>query len=735
MKKFIIPLIVILAGFFSSCSYEKKISIDCSSDWKIKEGSLINGWELTNFDDSQWNDCESLINTIHFSNDSQYIFVRKTIEIPQELRNGRVWLEIDRVTAAMEVYANGTYIGTVGRMKPDICIRTGRMSEILIPQNCITDNHTCIGLKIQGTAGNLKFVGVALDNEAQAYFTTHIHNIFSEKIFIFITIICLFIMAYSIFLFLGNTKDLTYLFFSLTLLFISFYFYDLGAENIFIPYTLHRVLARACLPVSLSFISLFLNSFFRGRKLKLMLIGAIIFDLFTFGIYLSSINSNDMQDLLFMIYLIPLVLVIIYGFAISIEAFRKKQEHALYMLIGLTVASLLSLYDVFYMVIGKIPFMWLQGIAFFIINLSIFLTLSIHSSKDQKKIVTLAEETAVQRDRLSEIFNTAKQMVKETTQIANELERSVEDVSEATFQSREKVAVINNALKEQTRIREETASAVKALTEFLCRMKDEFDISSASIEKSAQGTKQVMDGIETVSEGLSNAAKFTSSLSSITNMGNQDMKKLFELMKSIQNSSNEILSVVTTLDDFAQQTDLLSMNASIEAAHSGEAGKGFAVIAHEIKSLAAKSASWSAKIGEIITSVIHSIDGGVELTDKVNSTLDKIKSGATESAEKVSIAAEGMEEQREAGKAVSKESENLSVSAMRMKNEVSNQSSFASQVMGNMEELFRASAAVNEASSNISSHTEILSETVESLEALAQRTQDAAKKLEELMTQ
>ena len=379
--------------------------------------------------------------------------------------------------------------------------------------------------------------------------------------------------------------------------------------------------------------------------------------------------------------------------------------------------------------------MWPQGIAFFILNLSIFLTLSIHSSNDQKKVVILAKKTATQHSRLTEIFDTAKQMAKETTQIANELERSVEGVTEAALQSRQKVEVINEALKEQTRIREETATAVKALTDFLCRMKNEFDISSASIEKSAQGTKQVMDGIETVGEGISNAAEFTNSLSSMTNIGNQDMKKLFELMKSIQNSSNEILSVVTTLDDFAQQTDLLSMNASIEAAHSGEAGKGFAVIAHEIKSLAAKSASWSAKIGEIITSVIHAIDGGVTLTDKVNSTLDKIKNEAKESAEKVSVAAEGMKEQRRAGKAVSEESEALSMSAIRMKNEVANQSSFASQVMGNMEELFRASEAVNEASSNISTHTETLTHTVQSLEALAQRIQDSAKKLEELMTQ
>ena len=310
-----------------------------------------------------------------------------------------------------------------------------------------------------------------------------------------------------------------------------------------------------------------------------------------------------------------------------------------------------------------------------------------------------------------------------------------QSVSMATKQSQDKVSVINSAIVEQNRIREETADAVKELTEFLGRMNDEFAISSASIEKTALSTRQVMDGIETVGQGITTAAGFSNSLSSLTNDGTHDMKKLDELMKDIQKSSNEILSVVTTLDDFAQQTDLLSMNASIEAAHSGEAGKGFSVIAHEIKNLAAQSSSWSAKIGEIIMTVIQTIGEGVKLTDKVNSTLDMIKNGASQSAKEVSRAAHGMEEQRVAGKAVTEESIALSDSAVRMKNEVSSQSSFATQVMGNMHELSKASELVTRASSDIYTDSQVLAQTVESLKSLAQRSQEASKKLLKLMEQ
>jgi methyl-accepting chemotaxis protein len=133
--------------------------------------------------------------------------------------------------------------------------------------------------------------------------------------------------------------------------------------------------------------------------------------------------------------------------------------------------------------------------------------------------------------------------------------------------------------------------------------------------------------------------------------------------------------------------------------------------------------------------VIQTIGEGVKLTDKVNSTLDMIKNGASQSAKEVSLAAQGMEEQRDAGKAVTEESIALSESAVRMKNEVSSQSSFATQVMGNMQELSNASELVTRASSDIYTDSQILAQTVESLKSLAQRSQVAAKKLLELMEQ
>ena len=718
----------------SSCEFDDRKAWDISSNWKIRDGDSLS-WADPGLDDSDWKDCPSMLDTISFKDSSNRMWARKTVKIPDSIKDEPVWLGISKISAAAEVYANGIYIGTVGTIRDHLDIRTERFVEFLIPSNCIIDGHVSLALRIAGNAGIFNTIGISLDNESQASFQLDVHNVFSEKLFNILTFICLFIMFYSLFLFVGNKKDLTYLFFSLCLFFISLYFNDLGAEHISVNYAVNRIFSRACLPISLSFMAMFLNTFFKAKHLKRLVIGGIIFDTVILILYFIAIKDGALQNLLFKLFLLPIIGVIVYGFILSSRGIKKKWLDATIVFIGFVLGSLLSFYDIVYMLMGKVPFIWLQGLGFFVLNLAIFITLSIRSAHDKKQVVLLAAESEAQRDKLSEIFTAAKQMANETSKISDELEQSVEAVSMATKQSQDKVSVINNAVMEQNRIREETADAVKALTEFLGRMNNEFAISTASIEKTALSTRQVMDGIETVGLGINTAAGFSNSLSSLTNDGTQDMKKLDELMKDIQKSSNEILSVVTTLDDFAQQTALLSMNASIEAAHSGEAGKGFSVIAHEIKNLAAQSSSWSAKIAEIIMTVIQTIGEGVKLTDKVNSTLDMIKNGASQSAKEVSLAAQGMEEQRDAGKAVTEESIALSESAVRMKNEVSSQSSFATQVMGNMHELSKASELVTRASSDIFTDSQVLAQTVDSLKSLSQRSQVAAKKLLQLMEQ
>ena len=365
-------------------------------------------------------------------------------------------------------------------------------------------------------------------------------------------------------------------------------------------------------------------------------------------------------------------------------------------------------------------------------------TCSVHivfqrSNVANRQVKVLAKTSGEQKERLESVFSKAKDMADDSVSIASDLNDSVTSVANAAENSKNKVDEINKAIKIQTRIREETAKTVDNLTNFLVNMSKEFDQEVQMINKTAQGTQAVIDGMQSVGEGIKTAANFTSSLSSLTGAGSADMKKLKEVMLEVQQSSNEILGVVTTLDDFAQQTDLLSMNASIEAAHSGIAGKGFAVIAHEIKALAAKTSQWSTRIGEIVSSVIGQIKESVELCQKVDASLAKINEGANESAQKVEAAAEGMASQQQAGELIARESSLLVDSATKMDESIKSQTEFISNVMTNMEKLQQASENVNAASNEISSSSSTLAVQARELKNLVDRTNQSAQELKNLM--
>lgn len=121
--------------------------------------------------------------------------------------------------------------------------------------------------------------------------------------------------------------------------------------------------------------------------------------------------------------------------------------------------------------------------------------------------------------------------------------------------------------------------------------------------------------------------------------GNVSMVQLKQAMDKIKESSSEIAKVIQTIEDIANQTNLLSLNASIEAARAGEAGRGFAVVADEVRNLADQSREAANQTAAMIDTSIRAVEEGNELTKVTASALDQVIAAANEvasTAEKIS---------------------------------------------------------------------------------------------------
>ena len=110
----------------------------------------------------------------------------------------------------------------------------------------------------------------------------------------------------------------------------------------------------------------------------------------------------------------------------------------------------------------------------------------------------------------------------------------------------------------------------------------------------------------------------------LVNEGNEKMTKMLEAMNEISSTSSEIANIIKTIQDISSQTNILSLNASIEAARAGAAGKGFAVVAGEVGSLANKTAEAAKSTTTLIETSINAVKNGTVIANETAEMLGKI---------------------------------------------------------------------------------------------------------------
>lgn len=140
---------------------------------------------------------------------------------------------------------------------------------------------------------------------------------------------------------------------------------------------------------------------------------------------------------------------------------------------------------------------------------------------------------------------------------------------------------------------------------------------NATVENVTEMAKKSAEEAEHTSEEISASAKKAE-------QSRAEMDKLMEAMQRIDSTSKEIVNIIGSIEDIATQTNLLSLNASIEAARAGDAGRGFAVVADQIGKLASDSAQSAANTRELIIKTLDEIQVGNEITSVVSAAFANI---------------------------------------------------------------------------------------------------------------
>ncbi len=320
-------------------------------------------------------------------------------------------------------------------------------------------------------------------------------------------------------------------------------------------------------------------------------------------------------------------------------------------------------------------------------------------------------------------------------QIGEELGVNSQETASATSQIMANISSVRMQAETQSVAVSETTTVLEQSGESVNELVALINNQVAGITQASAAIEQMIGNISAVSNSIKIMAQSFKVLDSNVNDGNQKLENVGNKVLQMATQSKMLLEANNMIAQVASQTNLLAMNAAIEAAHAGEAGRGFSVVADEIRKLAETSSAQSKNINTELKEITASIQNIVSLSNEARNSYDSIvtqlnstdsimeqinNAMAEQSAASTQIL-EALADMKDQSASVNDKSVNLQKGIENVQNNMNVVTQVSDVILGSMDEMSAGSQEISTSSQNVSN--------------LAQQTRDNIELMDNLLKQ